>query len=274
MIIFILAIMVPSDNYAKYVSNSLPHINEFVPNFMRNLIKYYNLVFADFKLWWLFVVLLIIVGFICTVVWKSEQKKSLSLIISVTAVICMGLVCFGMYPALELPLFRARAMYGFCVFVTLLGVSVVKDSKKMVVNIPVIILSWTYFVFAFTYGNALSIQKEYTEFRISQVIEDLNDLDILQNNKEVVVQIDGDIGSSPILEAMPQDYQMLNRLIPSMFNGSGEGYGSFQFFNYYDLKNVVKLNDLDLTTYNLPLIEDHMYHTFYGNDEYLLIELK
>jgi hypothetical protein len=268
ILIFRLLIMIPTSQ-DNYTSNSLPSIKEFIPN----LTKYYKLVMSDFKVWWLIIVLLTIIGFIYTMVQQSKQDRLLSIIMTVIAIICMCLLCFGMYPALEAPLFSPRAMYGFGILITLLGVCTVKNSKQIFFTVPILMLSWTFFVFTFTYGNALSVQEEYTEFRISQVINDLNDLEILQNDKEIVVQIEGDIGQSPILEAMPQDYQMLNRLIPSTFCGNWK-WGKRKFFNYYGLKNIVEDTEIDLTTYNLPILEDHMYHTIYGNDSYILIELK
>jgi hypothetical protein len=270
ILIFKLLIMIPKE---AYVSNSLPSIKEFIPNLVGNLIHYYKLVITDFKIWWLLIVLLVIIGFLYTMVQQSKQKKISSIIMTIIALTVMLLLCFGMYPALEAPLFDTRAMYGFGILITLLGVCTVKNSKQIFFTVPILMLSWTFFVFAFTYGNALSVQEEYTEFRISQVINDLNDLEILQNDKEIVVQIEGDIGQSPILEAMPQDYQMLNRLIPSTFCGNWK-WGKRKFFNYYGLKNIVEDTEIDLTTYNLPILEDHMYHTIYGNDSYILIELK
>jgi hypothetical protein len=51
-------------------------------------------------------------------------------------------------------------------------------------------------------------------------------------------------------------------------------WGWYGFYNYYGLKNVVQDDDIDLTTYDLPVIEDHMYHTIRGKDNYILIELK
>jgi hypothetical protein len=72
---------------------------------------------------------------------------------------------------------------------------------------------------------------------------------------------------------MPQNYQMLNRLVPITFRENWD-WGEFGFFNYYGLKNVVLDEDIDLTTYDLPIIEEHMYHTIRGKDNYILIELK
>jgi hypothetical protein len=117
------------------------------------------------------------------------------------------------------------------------------------------------------------VQKEYTDFRITQVIEDLNDLEIFTTGEQVTVQIAGSIGYSPVIDNMPQNYQMLNKLIPSTFSGDWM-WGLYGFYNYYGLENVVQDDDIDLTTYDLPVIEEHMNYTIRGKDNYILIELK
>jgi hypothetical protein len=270
ILIYRFFIMTPAND--GRVSTSLPKLKEFIPNFVGNLTHYYKLIISDFKTWWLLIVLLVVICFLYTMVRQSQQNKIISVIMTSAAIICMGLLCFGMYPALEKPLFEVRAMYGFCVFITILGVYIASKSEIQLANVPILILGWTFMVFAFTYGNALSVQEEYTEYRIEQVINNLVDLEIFQNDKEKVVQISGDIGQSPILEAMPQDYQMLNRLIPSTFGGTWSGIR--KFFYYYGVQNIVLNEDIDITTYNLPMLEEHLYYTIYGNDSYILIELK
>ena len=73
---------------------------------------------------------------------------------------------------------------------------------------------------------------------------------------------------------MPQDYQMLNRLVPTTFGGTDWYWQQEYFYSYFGLKNVKWDVTKDLTTYDLPVIKDTMYHTIKGNDEYVLIELK
>jgi hypothetical protein len=270
LVMFKYLFMIPRDTY---VSNYLPGLKEFIPNAFFNLKKYYGYIRRDFKEFWKLIVVAIIFAFGHTMASSSGRDYRKSIFVSFVAVVCMMTLCFGMYPILSKPLYNTRAMYGFGVLLTICAVCIVtnKSSNSLDKGI-VLILCWTFFVFAFTYGNALSVQKEYAEFRINEVIGDLNDIEGLGEDHEVVVQIEGDIGLSPILETMTQNYQMLKRLMPYTFSS---GYwGSYWFFNYYDLKNIVSDDSIDLTTFNLPLIGDHMYHTIYGNDSYILIDLK
>jgi hypothetical protein len=255
------------------VSNKLPGISSFIPNYVQNLGHYYTLVQSDFKWWWLVIILLLAAGFVWITGSTSKYDHRLGMLISVLALFGMGILCFGLYPALTAPLFETRAMYGFGVLLTLLMVTIAEQRKIMIVQVPVLLYSWIVFVFAFTYGNALYVQKEYTDFRITQVIEDLNDLEVFAGGESVTVQIDGTIGYAPAIENMPQDYQLLNRLIPVTFRGDWS-WGEYGFYNYYKTENVVWDKNIDLTTYDLPVIEEHMYHTIRGKDNYILIELK
>ena len=72
---------------------------------------------------------------------------------------------------------------------------------------------------------------------------------------------------------MPQDYQMLNRLVPNTFGG-GDDLTQYGFYCYYDLRNVVWNPDVDLREMNLPVLEDTMYHTIRCEGSYVLVELK
>lgn len=271
MLFFKTVIMVPVEDY---VSNSLFGIKELVPGIVNNLKTYYSLVRSDFKTFWLVFVAVLAVGFFGATVCSSKRKKYQAAVVAVLSVLLMGVLCFGMYPTLTKPLFAPRAMYGFGVFITILGVNIVGQQGKILFQAAAFAVSWTFFVFAFTYGNALYTQKEYTDFRIQAVIDDLNDMDVFLAGQAVSVQISGTIGQSPVIQRMPQNYQILNRLIPITFQGPGWGWGKCGFYNYYGLKNVVEAPLEDVTTNELPVLEDKMYHTIKGKDNYILVELK
>jgi len=267
---FKVIIMVPVETY---VSNSLIGIRELVPGIFNNLKKYYTLVKSDFKTFWLVLVVVLAIGFVWTEVYLSGQNKYLSVVVSTVSLLFMGLLCFGMYPALSAPLFSPRAMYGFGIFIAILEVNIVGRQGKFIFRISALAVSWMFFVFTFTYGNALYTQKEYTDFRIQTVMEDFNDIDVFHSGQTVTVQISGTIGQSPILKNMPQDYQILNRLVPITFREKW-WWGQCGFYQYYALKNVIADSSVDLTTYELPVLEDKMYHTIKGKDNYILVELK
>ncbi len=95
-------------------------------------------------------------------------------------------------------------------------------------------------------------------------------MDVFLSGEPVTVQFSGSFGYSPLLVVnVPQNYQMLQRIA----SGATFFY-RHEFFNYYGLKNVVQDKSIDLTTYELPVIKDTMYHTIKGKDNYILIELK
>ena len=189
------------------------------------------------------------------------------------ALVLMGLMCFGLYPALAATVFAPRAMYGFGVLLTVFGMTAAEGKKRFSLKIPAVVLSWVFFVFAFTYGNALSVQKDYTDFRTQLVISDLQEMEAFQSDTPVTVQLSGSIGNAPVLRNMPQNYQMLNRLIPGTFGG-GDDLTQYGFYCYYGMRNVVWNPDVDLREMDLPVVEDNMYHTIRGEGSCVLVELK
>lgn len=130
-----------------------------------------------------------------------------------------GLSSYGLYPALQVPLFSPRAMYGVGAFLALIMITIVNAEKIYPAKVVCACLCWCFFVFAFTYGNALAAQKNYTDFRVQLVIEDLNELEIMNTEEIKKIQLSGNIGKAPVIRNMPQNYQMLNRLVPDTFGG-------------------------------------------------------
>lgn len=263
-------IMIPTDTY---VSNTLPIITELIPTIMANWERYFQLIVSDYTGLWKNIILLLSFFFLISSLKFSTQKRAFTLIVTVTVELFMLLLSFGFYPALIEPLFDPRAMYGFGIFLTLLCISTLENYQHTIIKIPALTLSWIFFVFAFIYGNALFVQKTYTDFRITQVISDLNDMEIFSNNEVVTVQISGSMGFSPIIERMQNDYPILKRLIPVTFRGDWD-WGKKGFYSYYGLKNMKRDDSVDLSKYNLPLVKDSIYHTIYSDDNCVLINLK
>ena len=186
--------------------------------------------------------------------------------------VCM-LLMFGMYPLLSIPLEAPRAMYGVGAFIAFPAVSLVSYGRTWGGRFCTLALTWAFFVFSFTYGNALAQQKQYTEFRVQEIVEDLSSLEVLVNNTETVkLQIRGNIGQAPALRNMPHDYTMLDSLVPRTLDDSWD-WSLYYFYNYFDLKNVTAYYGSDYDDAELEELSRTMYHTIYGNDEYILVEL-
>lgn len=259
--------------YAGYVSNSLPPLNRMASTVMRNLRSYYGLILYDFKPIWLIAVGLLLIGFVVRTVHVSVRKKPLSLSLTVFFTVLMLLLSFGLYSFLKDTLFAPRAMYGFGVLLALLGVTTAEGEKFRTIKVPALVLSWVFFVFSFTYGNALNYQREYTDFRIELVLDDLSEMDIFCTGQKVDLQISGSIGHAPVIDNMPQNYNMLNRLVPESFAG-GDDLMQCRFLEYYGIKNAISTPHADLLNQNLPEVKNTMYHTIYADENQVLVVLK
>ena len=255
----------------SYVENGIAAPREILQHY----IQYFTIVKSDFKTVWCYCIAIICIGFIIEKVYTSKQNKILSLILSSSAVFVMGILSWGLYPALKQPLMAPRAMYGFGVFIALLGVATVKNKSKYfyVLKLVCVVLSWCFIVLALTYGNALVAQEEYTDMRMNAVVMDLNTLDCMKKDTEKNIQIKGSIGQAPIIRNKPQNNQILNRLIPITFRENWY-WGNYKLCNYYGIQNLKPVKEIDLAKKNLPILKDTMYHTIYGNSKNILIELK
>lgn len=274
MLIFAVAIMKPVDDY---VSNSIPSIAELLPITYLNLKEYYYYVFTDFKKEWLLLIAALCAGFVYACVRESRQKWYLAFAMSCTVLLMLLGMAFGLYPVLTNPLYEPRAMYGFGAFLAFIGIYVASANGRrsyIFGKIVCFALCWCFFVFSFTYGNTLYVQKTYTDYRICAVIDDLDETGVLASEGTKTVQITGTIGRAPAMEAMRQDFQMMNRLVPTTFSDSSWEWGRFGFENYYRLHNIKWDSSIDLRELELPIVCESIYHTIRAESNYVLIELK
>lgn len=268
--IFRAFIMKPVDNY---VSSSLPALQELLPSVCRNFCRYFKNVRTDCTKFWKIMMACNAVFFVAVMSYRSKRPKIPAFLLTVCAFTAMGLLCFGIYPLLSVPLFAARAMYGFGAFLAITGVYAASHAGRLPAKAAAASLGWIFFVFALTYGNALSAQKAYTDFRMASVIGELNTLEAFLSDTEKNVQIAGTIGHAPALDGVMDRYGVLKRLVPVTFRSDWD-WGSYQFFHYYGLKNAAPDDSADLRTQDLPVIRDTMYFTLKGEGSNILVELK
>lgn len=270
IIVFKMFIMLPAESY---VSNSVLPIKELIPGFLSNLKNYYEYVQNDFRTLWLVLIGLIVVSFIFVQPKESKQNKILTIFISIILIIISGFITFGLYPALEKPLFDPRAMYGFGVFIALIAVNVANNIKIYLPKLFIISLCWCFFTFAFTYGNALSEQKRYIDFRVQSVVNELNQLEMMTTDTLKTIKINGNAGKAPSIDHLPGKYNnIINRLIPQSF-GSG-WWHEYYFIHYFKIQNI-KMDDGDKLLDNLEIVKDTMYYKIETNyEDYILITVK
>lgn len=293
LVFFQKVLMRPQD---MYVSNELPGIAEFFPSLFSHLGHYFELLFSDFRILWLVMIGIMILGFIVMFVKRSKQNKILAAIFSTVGLGLMLVMCYILYAALEQPLYTTRAMYAVGAFIAIMGVYIVsgdeyrrlkvkmKEKKDMlsvsvslnlgeiVFTLAVVILSWCFFSFSFTYGNALKEQDTFRNMQIDMAIADLNE--ITADGAPRKIQAVGQIDFAPAIKHMPEkEYHILRRLLKPSF----ETYVPWMAYRLREasgLPGLVFDPGLSLDNANLPEIKNTALYIIYGDNENILVKFK
>lgn len=270
-------VFIVSPPQVDYASSDLPPASTFLPTVIGNFKTYYSQFLSDFDPKWLALIALLGAAFLWTAFWDCGRNRVVSLLLAAAVIALTALLAFGVYPLMSWPLIRPRTMYGVCVGLAFLAVYVAASRKGPPVQVVCLALSWCFFVFSFTYGNALYAQKTYTEFRMEEVIDGLKatDSDLFTSSDTVILDINGSIGYAPALRPTMERFPLLRGLVPATLD-------EHTWINYYCLATYYGLpamnwtadSSLDLTEFGLPLLDDTLFHTIYGNKYFLLIELK
>ena len=257
-----------------YVSNDLPGINEFFPDLFAHLGKYYELVLSDFRLLWLIMIAIIVVCFVIWFTVRSKRNKVATAGVAIVGVVLMMFVTYAMYAALEKPLFEPRAMYAIGALIAILGVYIVSEKGwQMMAVIPVGVLAWCFFVFGFTYGNALKEQNTFRDNQVNMIISDLNEILAKADTGVKNIKVSGEVGLAPVLDHMPErEYRIVYRLLKPSY-GTGVPWVAFNVY-VAGLTNLSYDERLDLTKLDLPVIKDTVYYTIKGDEKNISIELK
>ncbi len=260
-----------------YASADLPSADAFFPTVINNYKTFYSRILSDFDRKWLILIALSGAAFLWTALWDCRRSRIKSLLLAAAVMVLLAALTFGVYPFMSWPLIRPRTMYGLGATLAFLAVYTAASRKMPPVKVVCLALSWCFFVFTFTYGNALYVQKTYTEFRVEEVIDGLKatDSDLFTSSDTVMLDMNGSIGYAPALRATVDQFPMLRRLVPATLDEYA-WMSQYSFATYYGLPPMTWTTgtDVDLSTFGLPLLDDTLYHTIYGNDHFLLIELK
>lgn len=259
-----------------YVSNEIPGLSEFFPALFSHFGHYLELLAKDFRILWLVLIILIIIGFIVSYAIESKRNKILAVLAALFGVTIMGVMAYLFYAALDKPLYTTRAMYAIGALIAIMSVYIVstKISKKilMVLFAPPVVLSWCFFSFAFTYGNALKEQDTFRNMQIDMVMTDLNG--IVVDGKPRNIQAVGQIDFAPAIKHMPEkEYYILRRLLKPSF----ETYVPWMVYRLTEASGLpnIKFNpNINLKDKEMPVIKDTALYIIYGDAENILVKFK
>jgi len=234
---------------------------------VKRYVTYFGTVFSDFKKLWLLLIALLVLLYIAVTVKNAFIKKWKAAIITCAGLLASSILCFGVYLYIDRDAYDPRDMFGFCVLLSLMAIKL-SSRRRLIIKFIYAYLAWCFFTFSFSYGNALAAQKDYALMRMELVADALIDEDLL--GKEYIA-ISGDIGIAPVIEGEAEGYDMLNRLMFTMF-GEGHWY-SYYFLNYMDMPyelvgaDTLYESDFDIVTQN-------DFYTISVSDDTVLLELE
>lgn len=232
---------------------------------------YYKIIFQDFTKIWLMLIMIIVVLFICAVCRMAVIHKAYALLMGIFTVGAGSFLCFGAYLFISEDAYDTRSMYGINVFLALMTIFISFYLSHWIPKIIYAALAWSFLIFSLTYGNALSQQQAYLNYRVELLANDLNELEIMKTNGIKKIRIVGDIGIAPVIMNMADAYPLLERTI---FTGLSEGFwGGYYFYHYFNIPDV-EVTTEESECNNLPVIKDTMYHTIRGSNYSILIELQ
>jgi len=255
-----------------YTSTAMWPFSQMFSGIFSNMMKYASLINHDFGIIWKIGIVLVLLFFIIKSVRQSEQGKLLSLIVTIAVIGVSFTLSYGLYSLLIDPLYAPRALFGFGILLAILCIIVVSDYKK-IASVTVVALSWCFFVFAFSYGNALADQARYAEFRIGILWHDLSALYPDQSREGMTYQLKNVIEYAPTIQNIAKHYPVIERLVPKQLGATGNDWDFKYFQNHFN--NYIPYGySADFSTLNLPVVLDSYYHTIQSDGKCVLILLK
>ena len=276
MLFFKFVLMKPTEDDFYALTALLP-APQIISGALNNIKDYVALINHDFGIIWKTGIIIVLLFFIAKSVRCSAQRKILSFFISILAIAVSFILSYGLYILLAKPLYAPRAMFGFGVFLAILCIYVVTDYKKLAVAF-VFALNWCFFIFAFSYGNALAEQARYANFRISIILHDISVLYPDANKDIQFMQFDNSVDLPPSIKNIAKNNPVIERLVPNRLSK-----GFLDYFHSTTDNIALYINDgafnlnqkfINLDSLNLPVVLDSYYHTVKGDRNHVLIVLK
>lgn len=240
----------------------------------------YKIIFQDYSRVWLILLAAVIIVFLCSVCRSAGINRGLAVCVGIFMLFAGSILCFGVNLFISREAFDTRTMYGFNFFITMLAVFISFYAEKWIFKAVYVVLAWSFAIFALTYGNALAVQSDYMNHRVELLVDDLCDLDVMNTEDKKNIRIVGDIGYSPVIRNMAEEYPILER---DSYTGSKDGlfcsglaegiWGEYYFFHYLNIPNIKSAPDMD-DYQDWPVVKNTIYHTIRQDGYCIVIELK
>lgn len=236
------------------------------------LVIYKEIYITDFIPFWSSIILILIIIVIITSIVNSKQNKIISLFVVTFSFLLVIIFQFGIVPII-VPDYYNTGKYcmGYGITLSILILMSIENIKKFkILLVFPLILTWCFGVYSIHYGNLLNIQKNYNNVRLLTLVDDLDNMPVMKNNKDIKISfIFTDELYSPIVMNAIEKYKGLKKLIPLMLKDPN-------YFKYYYYKNDIEICE---TNYypeeEFDLYLDTYFHEIKTNNrDFIIVRLK
>ena len=262
-----------------YVSTKIAPLAQIPVTFLRNAASYVEMAWQDLNMVARIFVAATFLFWLLHVRSFTQRNRLLTLLLAVLFLVVTMILSYGPFLVLEKPLLLPRGLLAMGVWFSFLLISLLfMTEKKGLAKWLVLLIIWQLATGAAAYGNALADQKRYTDFRVRLVVQDLDELHLTENN-DIKYHILGDIGKSPLVRNVEQEYPAVKRLVAPTFCG-GDTWTTAYFFLYHDLalhgesELEVERKENPKDYIHLPVALENRYHKIQTDGRDVLIYLK
>ena len=262
---------VPSSEYAGTGIN----IKYFFSNLKRCVLR----IIDDMTIIWAILVVVIFISFIFVLLRTGMMTLSHKIPLVISTVILAAVLSFGAYLFLEKPIVSSRSLYSMGIVLAVMSCVIIgnRDCKNIPGKLAAIMLCWTFFSFAFTYGNALSQQQQYEEFRKIVLATDLAELKTNLENDKTELKIRGNVGLARSVRKISEQYPVLRKNICILLQNSS--WGPCTLLPYCELDTVYKEESsterkMEIDTSEFSVLKKSLYHTIYDGGDYIVVKLR
>lgn len=242
----------PVDPSLSYVSTELPKgIGNILYNYISNIQSYWEKVFFEFPKLWTILSIIPLILLITTLI-RSKRLPFFYYIAILLATAISYFLCFGFYPILEKPLFAGRAMFGigYLLALQLIVFFAISRPNKVLFSIPCIIL-WCFLSFSFLFGNVLTSEKEYRNWRWDLAIIELSSLNKLDAKHKICLA--GNYNFSPQNRNLIKIYPIVKEMLQEP-----SGHYWTNYIEFFYLRNMAGLQDTYSTCTNKDLTKSEL----------------
>lgn len=239
---------------------------------VKNIKQFLETISSSMNVEWKILLVLTVISFLTTLFIYSKRKSWQRLLDPLAGVLMILIsvpLSYGSYLVLQDAPVSARSIMGIGLVLATIAVITANRSDGLLhklLIVPSLVLLYSFVVFAFAFGNGLADQQRYANFRNDNLISDMaRTYSIQKNATSKPIQIEGNIGRSPVLEHVGKQYPVVGAIFsdPDNMFGMGNGpWGTAKLRMYYgwDLSFSAPDSKL-LNCKNIPVKLQSYFHT-------------